>query len=101
MERWTYGEEDENNHQGAHWDGAGASVLVSSKEKESCQANLLHIHPYEDVLDRLREEQTASLASRWLIELPSKGVLPGLIEQEERETREAIDDGRNEHVPQG
>lgn len=62
-------------------------VLVSSEEKEGRHAKLLHIHPYENVLDRLWEEQTTSLTGRWLVELPGEEVLPHLVKQEERETR--------------
>jgi hypothetical protein len=39
-------------------------VLVLSEEKEGRQAKLLHVHPYENVLDRFGEEQTTSLAGR-------------------------------------
>lgn len=77
------------------------AVLVSGKEEEGSQANLLYVHPHKDVLDGLGEEQTTSLTGRCLIELPSEEILPHLVEQEERETCKAIDDRRDEHVSQG
>lgn len=52
----TYREEDENDHQSAHWDSAGLLILVLCEEKEGCHANLLHIQPHKNVLDGLGEE---------------------------------------------
>lgn len=52
----TYCKKDENDHQGTHWDSAGSSVFVLREEKEGRQANLLDIHPYKNVLDRLGKE---------------------------------------------
>ena len=94
----TYREEDENNHQSTHWDSARSFVFVLREEEEGGQANLLDIHAYKNVLDCLGEEQATGLTGRRLIKLPGEGVLPCLIEHEERETRKTIDDGGDQHV---
>lgn len=76
-------------------------VVVPHEEEERAEADLLHVHANEDVLDRLGEEEATGVGCGRLLELPQKEVLVKLVEGEEREARKAIDDGRDDGVADG
>ena len=50
------------------------------------------------MLNGLGEEQPAGVARPWLVELPQEEILVEEVEHEERETREAVDNGRDDAV---
>ena len=74
------------------------AAFILRQEEQSSKTDLLDVHADEDVLHRGREEQAARLAALRLVDLPEELVLVQLVEQEERETREAVDDGRDDGV---
>ena len=99
--RWTHGESNEHDHERALGDRARLVVLVLREEEQRRETDLHNIQPYEDVLHGLREEQASSLPVRRLVEPPQELVLVELVEQEERDPREAVDDGGDDAVREG
>ena len=76
-------------------------IVVPYKEEERAQADLLHVHADEDMLDCLGEEEAASVGCGGLLKLPQEQVLVEFVEREEGEAGETVDDGRDNGVADG
>ena len=94
----THSERDKDNHECAFWHSARVSVLVLRQEEQRRETDLLDVHPDENVLHRLREEQSTGLSSRRLVELPEEEVLPEEVEEDKGDEGEAVDDRRDDRV---
>ena len=74
------------------------AVLVLGEEEQRSEADLLDVQPDKDVLNRLREEQSARLTPGLAIAHPEEQVLVQLVEQEECRKRKAVNDWRDDAV---
>ena len=76
-------------------------IVVPNEEEERAEADLLHVHADEDVLDCLGEEEAASVGCGGLLKLPQEQVLVEFVEREESKACEAVDDRGDNGVADG
>jgi hypothetical protein len=76
------GENDQDDHEHALWERASLSIWSRHEEEQGTETELLDIHPNEQVLNRLWEEQASCVSRGRLRVLVKEEVLVEEVEKE-------------------